>query len=312
MDFPNILNRSMEISTSKRYLTIYGVILGFIEFFIGWSVYVYEIVWLYYAYGSGDGHHIGQKEIMEGINYIITHFQDSIFIVSMIIILFLVYLFIPPFLTGGIIGSINRMINEHPVGVFESISFGIRHYIKLLEYEALMSFASVPKILFLSYAIHRFLGGKFSTFVYVIMAVLLIIVILINILTAYAPYYIVIKNESLFMAIAKSINTVIMYLRDSFFIFAISGIVVLRVILNILLFLILPVLLVTLFMYLSQYGFLIGLSISIFIGVISLVFILWISGRFIIFSFAFWTLSLYEIEKKDETYKLLDGKSSSE
>lgn len=304
MDYSKILHDAMNMFTKYKYLTFYGIILGFLDFFIGSLIYVYETIWAYYMYGSQ--HKITQKEILSFFEMIGNNITNTLYVVLIIGILFFLYTFIPPLLVGSVIGSIGRILNNQPNNIFISISIGLKNYLKLLEFDIITSVISLPKLLFLTYAIYRFLGPNFSGFVLFILIFFIILVFFFSIITAYVPYFIVLKNETVLSAFTKSVHLVIMYFKDVFLIFSISIIIMLRVLINIILFLLVPMGITMMFVYfMSLFGFWISFIISFIIGILVLILLIWISARFLIFTYAFWTITFFELEKKEEEYKLL-------
>jgi len=248
-----------------------------------------------------------KEEILEKIlNFV--HSQYIIeFIISAIIFIIL-YIVIIPIFEWAIIRYIEKKDISGKADTSESLSVWLYKFLPLFEYDNLFSEFKFLSIINWYLFIIRFFEFNYIPVINKIFIALFIFSIIINVLSAYSKYIIVLENEKIFKSIWKSTKLAFMNLKNTFKLYFLMFILNIRVVFNFIIFLIFPILIVFVIWFVTT-QLLKALALSI-IWVIFILFMLflwylaWVleALKAAIWYFAYkkWKQRLDEIEKEIE------------
>lgn len=238
------------------------------------------------------------------INFYNEH--NSLFMIVAIVfaLSFLIYIFLNAFFEGGLIGMINRIIqnNNQPIRSSLGFGYGAKTFGRLLKLHAITALMNPVIIYILMSVLHDYEQAIYDLLFWPLFVVLIVNVFL-KLGISYSDYETVIHKTPVLKSIKNSFSIVIFNLKETIFIALIVGLILLRAILNLLLIFIVPAFLI----WISTKIIGIGLStLAIALIVLMSLFIYYymvkFASMFEVFITAIWIFSYHELSRTTQEH----------
>jgi hypothetical protein len=214
----------------------------------------------------------------------------------------LAYLMLPVFTQGGLIKTLARNREGHPILIREAVSNGFTRFLQLFEYHALVRTFSLISILTeMSFVLRNLGPDAFALFVW-ILGLALLVGIFLSTLFTYSEYFIVLNKTGVFEGMIASAGMVLRQWHHTLFMFLLMAVIAVRIFINLLVALLIPGLIVLpifLFANITLAG--LGVVVGSIAGLIALYFTSYFLGIFHVFTSAVWTFTFLELTQADES-----------
>ena len=227
---------------------------------------------------------------------------DSIVpLIVTVVIIALLYFFVPSICQGAIIQLIARKRNKIDVKTKDGIRYGLFSFLPMFEYATMVKTFSVISLLGNASFVLRNLGWDLFFMLLPIMILFLVAGLIMSVLFTYSEFFIVIDNKKVIEAITKSCILVVKHLEDTILISILMIIISVRIVLQILFVLLIPALLIALvyaFSLISLEG--VGIVLGLIAGVILLYIASYLTATVHVFASTVWTLTFLELTSTPE------------
>ncbi len=217
-------------------------------------------------------------------------------------IFLVLYTFSIPIFEWGLIAYIDRKTREEHVSRTEALWVGLVRFLKVFEFNGVVWELKFINLVNVFLFLLRFVWIEYIKYLSYGFVVVFLFSTIINVLTAYAKYEIVLRNKWLFAAIWKSSNIAILNMKTTLRLYFFSFLLNIRVAINFAIFLGFPILLILMFWYITSAIFLIIWTIILWILFIALVLFVWyLTSVLDIFTTSAWYFAyrIWEIKSKD-------------
>ncbi len=199
------------------------------------------------------------------------------------------YILLTPIFEWGLIAYIDKKTRDEHVSCSESFWIWLVRFYKTFEFNWIFWETKFISILNSYLFCIRFIWIEYVKYITYTFVVVFLLSIVINILTAYAKYEIVLRNKWVFSAIWTSSNIAILNLKTTLKIYFLKFLLNIRVVINFLVFLSFPVLFVLMFGFVTSWVFLVmWLTILTILFLFLLLFIGYITSVLEIFTTSVW------------------------
>lgn len=234
------------------------------------------------------------------IDFLRDNANMSIPIVSVSVVLLLIYMLLPTLTQAAAIQMIARDRNGHNPTIGDGFRYGIRSYLTLFEYHTAVKFFGVFTILFDAGFVLRHSIDLFLTLI-PIFILLMVLGFIMTLLFTYADLFIIIDDQGVMSAIAKSAKIVVVHWQRTFLITILMAIITARIILQILLLLLIPGMILLAAGYIATVTLqTIGIIIGVGIGAVALFFAAYLNAVIEIFAYAVYTYTFLDLTSEKE------------
>ncbi len=231
----NIILPAWEIIQEHGKLKKFYFLPGVLSIIFLSVLLVYQSIYTYVEV-------FGYKE--EAFQIILNFFHSS-YALEVIIgwaIFFVIYILISPIFEGGMIKYIESVDQQKKWSVWDAIWMWIYRFLPLFEYNNIFSEFKLVSILNAYLFMIRFLWVEYLSYLSSIFVFIFIFSVILNILFAYAKYFIVVENKKVFPSIWASSKLAVLNLATTTKLYFLMFVLNLRVIFNFLIFLSFPLL----------------------------------------------------------------------
>jgi len=242
---------------------------------------------------------LGKREEALEIILNLFHSQYVIEIIVTSIVFLLIYILMIPVFEGGLIRYIDQKTQWFAPSSSDALGFGIFRFYPVFEFNNIFSmFKFISIVNGYLFAI-RFLGLEYLSALSVTFGIAFLFSLIVNTLTAYARYEIVLENKTVFQAIASSSQIALLNLKTTLKLYVMMFILNIRVIINFFLFLAFPLIFLSLVGFVTSQIFLTIAAIILGGLFIAFVLFLWyMTGVLEVLSTSIWYYAYKEGKKK--------------
>ena len=291
MKYVRILADAWALTTSTKKLTwfVFGPSVAFIIMFIA------EVAWQYSMAGEEFGWiEEGRTYQLIGDSVSAVSHSGAGWLVLLVIGIGALFLFVlEPWIHATLILSIHQKFEqpERRLSLRKQLFDGHAHFVKLLEYHALLAPFSMVSLILYTASFFRYTHGG-DTFYSVFLPFLIImgvLAIFTHFFFIFMPFFLVCEKEEFFKAMTRSVGLVFLHFGKTVSLFLVMILVNLRVIVNVIVVVGVPVGLISLATYFATsayYSLFLG-----FAGLISLVLIAgagYLTSILEVFAVSFW------------------------
>lgn len=238
---------------------------------------------------------------------LILNLFHSAYITQMLIaagVFIICYILLVPVFEGWLIKYIDTSITSR-ASRSDSIWHGILRFAPLFEFNNIFNMFKLMSIINWFLFSVRFLGIEYIYLLSVIFFIAFLFSIVINILTAYATYEIVLENKWVFEAIGTSSQLAMVNIKTTIKLYILMFVMNLKVIINFAVFLIFPILWGFIIGFLSSQIFITITFIVLWVMFVSLILLLWyIASVLEVFTTSIWYNAYREWKHKLEQTSL--------
>ena len=210
-----------------------------------------------------------EKALKVILDFFHSNYAIEIIIVAIIFLIF--YIITMPIFEGWLIKYIDNKTKQKYVSCSESIWFWLVKFYKLFEFNNIFGETKFMAVVNWFLFSIRFFWIEYILYISYTFLALFFLTTIINILTAYSKYEIVLKNKWVFTAVWISSRIAILNLKTTIKLYFLKFFLNIRVILNFIIFLSFPVIFILMFWFITSKIFLI-----IWIIILSIIFMLFI------------------------------------
>ena len=287
----NILNPTLKLIREDIKVKRFYFFPGLLSVIFISVLLVYQVVYTYSVL-------LGKEDMT--LTFLLNLFHSD-YIIELIIasgIFAICYILLLPVFEWGLIRYIDKSITWTP-SRSDSIGHGLLRFAPLFEFNNIFSMFKFMSIVNWFLFSIRFLGIDYIPMLIVIFTIAFLLSIIINILTAYASYEIVLENKGVFEAIWISAQLALLNIKTTLKLYVLMFIMNLKVIINFAVFLIFPVLAWFIIGLLSSQIFITITFIVLGITFIWVIFILWyVASVLEVFTTSIWYNAYREWKSK--------------
>lgn len=302
MNYPAIIKKAWAHTETFPYLKKIALIGAIVDLFFGILYYLYQGTYTWVELTE----RIANKSVSLDFFWDIWDYVRSdagllqmVIIIGIITVVF--HVFLPSFIQGALIGSYNRIYHEKENGTSTAVTIGLHNYLKIFKLHITTDWLRSGRAFIIFLFVLRFFGNEGGAFFYILTGVYFLFSFIFNIFFSYVEYYIVIKKEDIFKAIASSAFLFLNFWKETLTITFLSYLINLRVIINILFFMAIPILISGLIYLGTSF---ISKAIALIIGgiltLIIFLFVCRLSATLIAFMNGVWTYVFLQLEEKEK------------
>lgn len=222
----------------------------------------------------------------------------SVFIITLIAIVGVLYLMLPVFTQGALIQMIVRIRQGENPGIMQGISFGFSRFLQLFEYHAIIKTFSFITVVSMASTVFREFGLSALGFFSWIFLIFLIAGAVMTLLFTYSEYFIVLNKTNVFKGMISSGGLVLTHLHHTLFMLVLMIFITIRIIINILFALLVPAIVVApIFLFAGSLK--LGLITGAIVGSIALFFAAYFLSIFDVFATAVWAFTFLELMEEE-------------
>lgn len=263
----NILSPSLELIRNDAKIKKFYFFPGLLSVIFISVLLLYQVVYTYSVL-------LWKKEAVFEVLLNIFHSQ---YITQALItagIFVLCYIVMIPVFEGGLIKYIDKAIWKK-ASCSDSLWHGIVRFAPLFEFNNIFNMFKFMSIVNGFLFALRFLGLEYLSLLSIGFSIAFLFSIILNILTSYARYEIVLENKTVFQAIGSSSQIALLNLKTTIKLYILMFIMNIKVIINFIVFLIFPILSAFIIGFVSSQAFLAITSFILWTIFIFLILVLW-------------------------------------
>jgi len=302
MNYKKIIAESWRYTQdNKKLIRWFGVFPAFFTTMLSIGTFTYQFFAFRKSHLFSDSDESFLIEVIGFIaDFMKIHLSWTIPAVIVVILFVLFNFLLPSFSTAAAIQIIARHKNNQPASITTGIRYGIKNFLEVLEYNALMKtvsfmFLFVEMAFLMRYSFDLFL--LFSP----IFALFMIAGMVMSVLFTYAVFYIVIDNDSIFNSMKQSTRLVITNWKHTFLMSILMIVIGIRIVIQIILVFLIPIVIILVIGVLSN---IIAPSMSVVIGGVigaaGLLTASYLNGVVDIFSYTVWTHTFLILTQEKE------------
>lgn len=244
---------------------------------------------------------LGKKEEALEIILNFLHSQYATEAIIAVTICILWYIAIIPIFEWGLIRYIDQKVSGQNASTSDSFGYGVFRFYPMFEYNNIFSMFKFMSIINALLFTIRFVGVSYLNYAIIIACIAIFFSLIINTITAYTKYEIVLQNKTVFQAIGTSARIALLNLKTTLRLYFLMFVVNIRVIFNFIIFLLFPLLFVGAIGFITSTVFLTITIIILSILFAWLVILLWYMTTVLeVFTSATWYFAYKEGRKKLE------------
>lgn len=300
MDYKKIISDSWAYTQeNKKLIRWFGFIPAVFTTTFSVGYIFYQFFAFKKSYLFNEVHESFFEEIIAYIwRFIQDHVSWSVPLIIFVLIFYLLYFLTPTVSKAGAIEMIARESHGQKVTVPESFAHGLKSFLPLVEFHAVMKVFSISTIFFSSAFILRNARDLFVLFTPVFL-IMFVIGIVMSLIFVYSELYIIIDKQNVFAAMKKSAKMVISHWKHTFLITILMIIIGIRVIIQALIVFLVPILIILITGYLAiATAPIIGFIVGGIFGVTALMVAAYLNGVVDVFSYTVWTNTFLKLSSK--------------
>ena len=292
MNYSGLIKKAWDLTDVTPKLKWFA----FVPAFVGVLVFVLEVLWQLYFYSAEFGL-IDSRFSLENVGNIVSFLWEHDLMMWVVFVVIFVILFafvLPSLIQAVMILGVGQGFDfpDKYLSLRKKVVDGWHYFFRIFELHALLAPFEFLSIVFFVATFYRYFHGElfqfFSSFFVFYLAVSLVI----QIFFAFAPYFIVKEDMSLWAALQASWSLVFMNFGVALMLILLMFLVSLRVIINVVVILGVPLALVGVFSYFAS-SFLIVLSVIFSVGMVG--FAAYLTAILEVFSTALWERAFVEL-----------------
>jgi hypothetical protein len=303
MNYRQVIAESWSFTQkNKRLILWYGCIPALFEIVSGIGFIVYQ----YFAFKKSElfDYH-GPSFLSElfsfGWNFFKTDVGRGVILLIVAGLGILLYLALPTLLQCAAVQYIARRRNKQEATLGDGMRHGVFSFLPVLEYHAMIKIFAFFWLLSEAAFVLRNLGMDAFQFLGPVFFIVFLFGLLLSLLFTYTVFYIIIDGKNVMKSIGLSIKLVILNWTHTFLITVLMLIIGVRIVIQLIIVLSIPAITLLLGGYLATTMLAgVGYILAGILGVIALIFAVYLSGIIEIFSNTVWTFTFLELTEKGE------------
>ena len=284
----NIILPALQLIKYDKKVKKFYFLPGLISILFLTLVLVYQSIYTYVVI-------LWKKEQALEIILNFLHSQYVTEVLIGVVIFVVIYFIMTPVFEWALIRHINERVSWHKVSNSDSLWYGIFRFYPMFEYNNIFGMFKFISIINAYLFVIRFLWLEYINYMTVIFIIAFLFSIVINTITSYTKYEIVLQNKTVFQAIGTSSKIALLNLKTTLKLYMIMFVVNIRVIINFIIFLMFPLLMILAVSLITSKTFLAITIIIIFIiFVIFIIFLGYMTAVLEIFTSAAWYFAYKE------------------
>jgi len=301
MKYADVLRDSWKITIESRKLKWFA----FIPSLVALVFFVAEILWQFYFYSTEFGFletHVSLNDISGFVGFLSDKSLLGVAIFGVIFVLIFTFI-MPSWIDAVLILGVKKKFEEPdvPISLRRKILEGFSYFFNLFELKAVMSPFAISTILLTIATLFRIYHGELFSLFSPVLIIFFIFALLINLLFAFAPYFIVCNNQSFSEAIRSSAGMVFLNFGRTVALMALMFLVNLRILINGMVILGVPL---GVIIFISSFSNFAATIFIVVVGGLAIFLTTYLTAVVEVFSTAVWQRGFTDLLKKDEQHIL--------